>query len=317
MITELQLADLSHSSMFAYAADVVFIKKSKGLAFQPGLNILFGPNGCGKSTLLRMLAIATASEQGGVSTVTNDWINAVAVKEVRNGSASGALEGITVLHDGQPVMYGNPRNTVGLICGGAAFDHDFTSEGLANIQSKASTGYTTMNRLGRMLAVCQREHPFPTEIDRRVKKAGPRDWNFATSTSAEKLLVPSIPKGQQTLIFDEPESGLGIPAQRNVFNLLHSAARNHGFQIIVATHSVFALGLPGVNYIEMQDDYIAQSESCLEMAHLMLEMRKLLADRESSPPAADVGKNTPEAGTDKPVTGPKTKKPRAKKSTAD
>lgn len=303
MISELQFVDISRSSMFAYATDLAFLKR-KGLAFQPGLNILFGPNGCGKSTILRMLALATASEQGGISTITDDWIRTVGAKEGRGDVTVGALKGIKVIHDGQPVLYGNPRNAVGLICGGAAFDSDFTGEGIANIQSKASTGYTTMNRLGRMLAVCQKQHSFPSAIDRRVAKATKKDWNFAQSSSAEALLLPAIPTGQQTMIFDEPESGLGIPAQRNVFNLLHSAARTQGFQIIVATHSVFALGLPGVNYIEMQDNYIGQSEECLQMAHLMLELRKATAKPDtgatvSSAEAAKQEKKKPSATKNK------------------
>jgi len=281
MISEIQFPALDTSAGFSYAAKLAFFQQNTQVTFQPGLNILFGPNGCGKSTILRMAALTLAAEQGGISTITSSWLDEV-FDRFKNANK---LEGIKVLHDGEPILYGNPRNAVGLYGGGAAFDDDFMMEGLQNIQSKLSTGYTTMQRLGRMLATVQGETPFPAKIDDRIgllKRAAGKDKD---DVLALKLLKASILKGQRTLIFDEPESGLGIPAQRNVFNMLYAAARKNDFQLIIATHSVFALGLPGANYIEMQPDYLGHSKNAVSSVHVRLELERMLAESEAAKPA--------------------------------
>ncbi len=272
MISEIQFPALAQSKEFAYAAEVPFFKTNKRVAFQPGLNVLFGPNGCGKSTILRMAALALAAEQGGVSTVTSDWL-----RKLYDFDGSERLKGITVLHDGQPLLYGNPRNAVGLVGGSAGFDDDFMQEGLANIMSKASTGITTMQRLHRMVAVSQKDAPFPAQIDDRVSRGGTgsKDQRLV---AALMQLKGRLPPGQKTLIFDEPESGLAIPAQGKLFNMLYKAACEHDFQIIVATHSTFSLCLPGTNYIEMAPNYLEYAEAAISSVHLRLEMRRVLAE---------------------------------------
>jgi ABC-type cobalamin/Fe3+-siderophores transport system ATPase subunit len=270
MISEIQFPALALSKEFAYAAKVPFFITTKSVAFKPGLNILFGPNGCGKSTVLRMAALALAAEQGGVSTVTRDWLS-----KLYDYDGTERLAGITVLHDGQPVMYGNPRNAVGLIGGGAGFDDDFMQAGVASIRSKASTGYTTMQRLGSMIEVSQKDAPFPARIDDRISARGGSHRGLAAALAQ---LKGTLPPGPKTLIFDEPESGLAIPAQGNLFNLLYAAARENGFQIIVATHSTFSLCLPEANYIEMAPDYLTYSEEAISSVHLRLEMRRVLAE---------------------------------------
>lgn len=269
MISEIDFSDLPKSKVFAYAKELDFFKTHTKVEFEPGLNILFGPNGCGKSTILRMAALTLAAEQGGVSTITSTWLS-----DIFDFGGECKLDGIQVSHDGQPLMYGNPRNAVGLFGGGAAFDDDFFSEGLANIQSKASTGLTTMNRLNRMLAVALGKAPFPAKVDERVNGS-------TRHKAAMALLKASIPVGQQTLIFDEPESGLGIPVQGNLFGVLHKAAKENGFQLIVATHSAFALGLPGCNYIEMSPGYIANSQNAINYVHQRLEVIQKLAEIEA------------------------------------
>jgi predicted ATPase len=309
MISEIDFTGLKNSKEFAYAEKLDFFKTHKKVEFKPGLNILFGPNGCGKSTILRMVAMTLAAEQGGVSTITSTWLN-----DIFDFGGECKLEGIKVSHDGQPLMYGNPRNAVGLFGGGAAFDDDFFSEGLANIQSKASTGLTTMNRLNRMLAVALGKAPFPAKFDERVKGS-------TRHKNALALLKATIPVGQQTLIFDEPESGLGLPVQGNLFSILHEAAKKNNFQLIVATHSAFALGLPNCNFIEMSPDYLANSLAAIKVLQMRIELRTRLAAIDEKVEAARTEK--PAATRAKKVKAPDAdtapaKKPRAsRKKTAD
>lgn len=307
MISEVEFSGVAQSKKFAYAAEHRFFKEHTSVTFKPGLNILYGPNGCGKSTILRMAALTLAAEQGGVSTITSTWLDEV----LGFGGREPQLEGVKVSHDGQPILYGNPRNMVGLVCGGAAFDFDFQDEGLANTMSKASTGLTTMNRLNRMFAVALGKAPFPAKVDDRLKSTSDR------YQAAFELLKATIPKGQRTLIFDEPESGLAIPVQSNLFNLLFKAAKQNDFQIILATHSAFSLGLPECNYIEMEPDYIRYSRDAISTVHLRFELERLTQEiaakgTAKEQAAAPAEENAQQAATAKAVSKPRTTRKVAK-----
>jgi len=303
MISEIDFSGLQKSKLFSYAGELDFFKNHKKVTFKPGLNILFGPNGCGKSTILRMAALTLAAEQGGVSTITDSWLS-----EVFDFDGSCKLNGIKVSHDGQPILYGNPRNAVGLFGGGAAFDDDFFSEGLANLKSKASTGLTTMNRLHRMLAVMLGKATFPNTVDDRVKRSSPR------YLGGLQLLRADLSAGQPTLIFDEPESGLGIPAQGNLFRIIHEAAKKSGFQLIIATHSAFALGIADCNYIEMSPGYVTQSQNALSLVHLRLEVMRVLAeaDQKKKGTADKAGAASVASAALEPASEPKRKPAREK-----
>lgn len=55
MFAHLDLTGLPQSKLFNYAKDVPYFQGRSQVTFQPGLNILVGPNGCGKSTVLNIL----------------------------------------------------------------------------------------------------------------------------------------------------------------------------------------------------------------------------------------------------------------------
>lgn len=240
MFTEIDFSDIGASDNFKYAAGLDFFKNQHKIQFQPGLNIIFAPNGTGKSTILKMMAQMTACEQGGVSTITEAW-----VRDVSRGNKSH-LEGIKAQHDGQAVMYANPRQAVGLIGGMAAFDDDFFTEGFAETQLKESTGMTTLARMTKILGVLNGKTPMPDKI---MQKNG--ELNDVT----KEMLKASIAKGQQTILLDEPESGLALHVQSNLWMMMERGAQTHNLQIIVATHSPFALATLA-NYIELQPGYL-------------------------------------------------------------
>lgn len=271
MISEIQFSSVKKSKVFGYAAELPFFKKNKKLELKPGLNVLFGPNGCGKSTILRMAALTLAAEQGGISTVTQSWIESVTTQHLFEKGCTSAIEPVKVLHDGQPLLYGNPRNAIGVR--GGHLDDDFYLRGMLNLTSRASTGMATMQRINGMLAVSQKDARFPTEVDIRFERHGVNDLWKARYDRAIRLLEASIPRGQSTLIFDEPESGLGIPVQGHLFNRLYQAAVENDFQIVVATHSAFCLGLPGANYIDMEEGYLAHAEECMEIVGSRIKER--------------------------------------------
>lgn len=253
MFDKITFNGLDKNKDYGYAAKLDFFKENKEMSFKPGLNIIFAPNGTGKSTILSLLAISTASKQGGYSVVTSDW----------NGLySSESLDGIEVFHDGQATMYCNPREAVGLFEGMASFDDEFLSEGIAEMQLKESTGYTTMARLAKILSVLACEKSPKSEIEYRVKKEYLKPERM-------KMLEPRIEKGQFSILLDEPESGLAIHAQSNIFNLINKAAKEKNLQIIVATHSLFALSCLDANFIELRPNYLDVARVQLENLYYM------------------------------------------------
>jgi predicted ATPase len=264
MISEIDFSGISESKNFSYAEKLEYFQKNKKVEFKPGLNIIFAPNGAGKSTLLKIAAQFTACEQGGVSTITHTWTTEV---EGINGTN---LKGLDVKHDGQPVMYTNPRQAVGLFGGMAAFDDDFFNEGIAEVQLRESTGYTTMARLNKILQVINGQKDFPTEIVKK-HKAGDK---------FTKLLEASIPVGQKTIMIDEPESGLAIHAQSKLWDMINKAAKEKDLQIIVATHSPFALTCRA-NFIELQPGYLEIAKSYIIETAQILELQQKIKEMEN------------------------------------
>jgi predicted ATPase len=238
MITKLTINKnaLESNSEFSYVNKIPFFNLNNEFSFQPGLNILFSPNGSGKSTLLKMLSLFTASNQGGVSTITSQWIHDVFMAK--------KLNGISIEHDGQPVFYSNPREAVGLSHG--AFDDDFFNDGIQNTLSKKSSGYTTIQRLDKSFSILSGAAKSPISIGSKV----------GANNEAYEFLKGNIPTGQQTHIFDEPETAMAIPAQEKLFEYFQKLSSNT--QIIIATHSPFALKCKA-NFIEFDDRYVKSS----------------------------------------------------------
>lgn len=256
MIDKILFGDLSASTDFAYAKELDYFKVNKSIEFKPGLNIIFAPNGSGKSTILSMIAKATASEQGGVSTITDTWLDSL----MSYGSKK-SLGDIQVLHDGQPTMYATSRNGVGLVAGGAAFDHDFTSEGIIEIRLHESSGYTTMHRLKKVLNVLSGATEIPAKYGDKT--------NGRKNEYAKNLIQPTIAPGQKTILLDEPESGLAIHVQANIWRLIDEGAKKQNIQVIAATHSPFCL-ISSANFIELSEGYMDIAKKEIENLSLMI-----------------------------------------------
>ncbi len=298
MIESFSFKQLADSTM-PWAADLDYFKATPLTQFKPGLNILFGGNGSGKSTLLQLLASSLAAAQGGTSVVTSAWLHDV----FGFGNKGPSKLPCDVVHDGQPVMYFDARAKEGLIGGG--FDDDFFSLGVANTMARGSTGQLGIQRMDRMLQVLTANDrpapPAPTEPE--AQRAKPRgrslkdlarpggsrelvpkgfpskiEWNLNRDFMAkhepqrvaavDALLAAQCPLGPKTLIFDEPESGFSMPWQLGLWENVFSKVDPQRFQVIIATHSPFAIGFPGTNYIEMKPGYLRE---CLNAAQRFVD----------------------------------------------
>jgi predicted ATPase len=218
--------------------------------FKPGLNIIIGPNGSGKSTLLSAIAYSMAAKQGGISTVTSDWLY-----EMKPDKKTGFP--FSVKHDGQAVRYIDPRESMGLIGGMAAFDFDFIEKGIANATFKGSSGQKTLMRVDETLREIVDNTP-PPDINYKIILK-----HYSEYESTFNLLKPSIPKGQRTFLLDEPDSNLSIPLQHRLWNFFCDKKRYGDKQIIIVSHSPFCLDVPDANYITTEKNYRRDSLSSL------------------------------------------------------
>lgn len=217
---------------FSYIEKLPFFQKHKSLSFKPGVNVLFGQNGTGKSTILSMLAISLAGKQGGISKITNHWMQ------------DNSKDGFEVSHDGQAILYCDTKTDVGLVGGLAAFDYDFHTAGINAAIRKASSGLTTLSRLEPIMDVLLKDKPMPKNIE-----------------GNKKHIVGKIKKGQRTILIDEPESGLSYILQSKFMPKIIEGAKRNNIQLIMASHSPFLLGYDNedVNLIEMEDDFVMNS----------------------------------------------------------
>jgi predicted ATPase len=242
MLSTLSFQNLANSPRYRYAAALPFFSGRESLSFNPGLTVLYGPNGCGKSTVLRMLGDTLCATQGGYSRVTRLTLMDAHTEDP---------VALSVAHDGQPALYCDPRAELGVR--GSSFDDDFFEEGLAeSVAKKLSHGQNSTRRLNRILAVLAGAAPLPAPIEFPDTST----VNEEALARLQTRLAASIAKGPTTVLFDEPEANCSIPWTENLWGFLAKPDVLEKFQIIVASHSIFSLGVPNATYVEMVPGYL-------------------------------------------------------------
>lgn len=300
MIESLTYKKIDKPTMVAWADSVAYLQRCPTTTFKPGLNILYGPNGSGKSTLLKMLANGLAAEQGGTSTVTQSWVGdlfglieddiKVNFDIVHDGQPvmffdARAKEGL--MRGGFDDDFFNlgvanlmARGSAGQLVAGRmdrmlrVLTEDLTqtkeaekaTKSASNKKSAAQDGGT--KHTARSARSFERAKPtkelvkqgFPQSIDWKITKQSVNSTWQKRLEQIEKRLAGQIPTGPRTMLFDEPESGFSLQWQAGLWNNVFSKVDPAKFQLIVATHSPFALRIPGAHYIEMDPGYMTQSE---------------------------------------------------------
>ena len=268
MITELLIKDPTRMPCSWWPKIEAFQGRDKFTFQEAGLTILWGPNGSGKSTLLKILARLTHCEQGGSPKITQ-----ASVWELQMQGALGGKQewrdGVEIIHDGEPVHFLDPSKEVGLV--GGAFDDDFFSDGLQSLDArKTSSGQNVTGMLNRVLeraATAEKiESVFARNTVNEVWKGHlDKMWEFLEPSTVRG---EKVSPGPRTLLLDEPDRSLSIPRQRELWHIL---AKQERFQIIVATHSVFAL-YRDARYIDVTPGYLAE---CREELEQMMEIQQL------------------------------------------
>ena len=256
---EIKDPDKTH---IAWWAKVPALAKPRTFEFRPGLNILWGKNGSGKTTVVKALAQLFHCEQSGQPVVTQTSIENL-FDRFRFGEdkeQKAFVKAISLKHDGQGVRYFDPSVAVGLFGGIAAFDWDFSGEGVANAMFKGSAGQTTMFRMDKLLgSIAEGKVP---KVERRVKEHSFNSTWSERLKIAERFLKGSGEVGPPTVLLDEPERSFDLPHQIAVWRFIRATTSR--VQYIVASHALYALNIPEAHYIEMEPEYLDQSCRCLK-----------------------------------------------------
>ena len=263
MIKKLRIADPDRTPVHWWS-EVEALKGREEIEFNPdGLTIIWGPNGSGKSTILLLLARLTHCAQAGIPKITMS-----SVQEFSDGFGDDKLrDGASLLSDGKPTFFYNPVSTPGLI--GGQFDDDFFQLGIASVMTRGvSAGENTGMGVGRIInsAIDQDgiENGVNSYWTSRSKKL------FSVATRGIKKTSKTL--GKRTILLDEPERSLDIPRQVRTWGTIKRVGR---FQMIIATHSPFALWIEGAKYIDIVDGYL---EECREAMKSIKEVELEVQD---------------------------------------
>lgn len=262
MIYQLVISDPEATPVFHWAK-VPFLNEEKTITFKPGLNIVLGPNGTGKSTVIDGIARLLHCREQNWPVVTKTSC------DFFSRSDGVVATGLALEHDGQPARYLGIQSLAVVPDTKAVASVELAiSEGKATrgkAVQKLSAGQASVAKLIRFLkhdAVKTRYKLKTTEIGPSYKPV----WEAAVASLKGGKAKPGAPK-QQTILLDEIEMNLDFAHQAMVWKTLRALVEDGKHQIIVASHSPFAISVPGAHYIETSPGYLEASRAALRLLH--------------------------------------------------
>lgn len=234
-----------------YATKLKYVGEKKYVfSPRPGLTFLYGPNGSGKSTILKGLARGSSIlEKGGWSMAIEplgyrgDKYNPEAVLKKDadvdwDGSPSFLLDSAVSDNTGAAIEL---EDGVG----------DAFMSGILKATSRNSSGEWRINRIAGLIGAIQKSSM--PDLTSPMWKTSNEEWQKAGKAHA-KYVKTLDRTGVVTLLLDEPDRSLSLPKSRElIIDLLPKMAKD--LQIIVATHSIFALFVEGAEVIDLKEGY--------------------------------------------------------------
>ncbi len=257
----------------SYSVTSGFARDLKGFPvtgiLSPGLTILFGPNGSGKSSLIRILAAHT-----GCGVATSGWshlLDPLEIKELLGndilglpaayahsspGNCKAQLE-----WDGEPVYVSQMETLNERLRSGQASTRD-----IATAYDTPSSGQWSRRLLNELTAILNRGAPdITTDPDDDANDV----WVSCWKTQRDYILgLRDSHTGPgrtpvMTILLDEPERSLDIPTQAFFWSSYVTALCKVA-QVVVATHSPFALRAKDASFIQFGGvDYLKKCRAVI------------------------------------------------------
>jgi hypothetical protein len=172
----------------------------------------------------------------------------------------------TVVWDGTPSIYNDGECSLNKLSYFYNFKKDF-DDGITDkndvidyLEKTPSSGQYRASKLNKVLNMVKVGPPqykkedfgnFPAKDDKIYSQREFQFWNYIN-----KLYTENFGTGKNTILLDEPERSLSHLKQKEFFfKVLPEELKN--YQVIIATHSIYAAFTPNANIIEMEDGYIA------------------------------------------------------------
>ena len=259
---------IQYKSGFALELPAIGKKLCK---FGSGINVLVGSNGCGKSTIIKTLKGYCAIKNGGWTKPSepnkvgigrtadwNDYPDCYSTYTPANCKA-------TVTWDGTPTFFNDGDIKLEKLSYFYNFKEDF-SDGITDdgdidkaLQENPSAGQYRLNKLNKVINLIKAGAPEYTEADfgnypdKDDIIYSKREWQFWQYIN--KLYVKTYGAGKNTILLDEPERSLSFPKQKELFlDIIPNQLKD--FQVIIASHSPYALFIPTAGIIEMEAGFV-------------------------------------------------------------
>ena len=238
--------------------------KDRKFEFNDKFNVLFGNVGSCKSTALKTMAAYCGISTGGWSTISEPaklaYNNISHFPFCYRNFAPNQIDA-NVEWDGVPTFYndsealGKNDNTWFFKNSSQSADGITTeAEQMDIMASKPSSGQYRIHKINKIMKVIQN----PPDLSIIP--------NYIVAKELAKLEVQYISSlsrdGKISLLLDEPEKGLSIPKQIELFDVLVQLSEH--FQLIIATHSSFILDYKKVNLIDYTPGYAKECRNLIK-----------------------------------------------------
>jgi energy-coupling factor transporter ATP-binding protein EcfA2 len=241
---------------------VKFLSQPGVIEFKPGLNVVFGQNGTGKSTLINGLARLMHCQDENWPLVTRASVSHFL-------RFPGIIaDGLVLEHDGSPGRYLgiHPAATVperGVERVNIAMSENRSISKRAS--SQMSSGQASVTKLIRFLRHDATKVRYSAKSNTIGAQLQPV-WEVAVRAIKNGKPQAGMPK-QQVILLDEVDHNLDFAHQALVWKTLRALIADGQHQVIIASHSPFAVNVPGAHYIETTPGYLAAARAALSLLH--------------------------------------------------